>query len=69
MDQIKLGSYKALQIKIGQYHKETKKLDAFVPYRSAHRKHTINHLPRNLFDRALSLNQDKSLLLHSYTTH
>ena len=53
-------------VTIFQYHKPTKKLTFFVPYRSLHRKHTINNIPVSLFNRAETLNLDEKSKMMSF---
>ena len=41
-----------------QHFKKTAKIDGYVPYDSQHQRHTLNNVPRNLFNRAATLNGD-----------
>ena len=46
-----LGTY-------AQHFKKTAKIDGYVPFDSAHQVHTLKNIPRNLFNRALTLNSE-----------
>ena len=56
----KTGSY-------SQYFKPTKRIDGFVPYFSRHQTHTLDNVPQNLYNRAITLNQKATDIKLAFT--